>query len=151
MVPLIAFICVLEHVRQRKKIFNRKTSDFSFSSVWFLIFSQKFSSYNSAWILIRIRIRIRTFCSDSDPAKTFGLFRIRIHNTAVRYPYLMAWETSVVDPKQFFSRGAKRSDPVSDLNFHFFRMPSILKVFSWHFKKGIIMYFNVIIIKLIIF
>jgi hypothetical protein len=43
-------------------------------------FSQKFSSYNSVWI--RIRIRIRTFFSDSDPAKTFGLFRIRIHNTA---------------------------------------------------------------------
>jgi hypothetical protein len=83
MLPLIAFICVLKPVRQRKQIFNRKTSDFSLSSVWFLIFHKKFSSYNSVWIRFRVRIRIRTFFSDSDsdPAKTFGLFRIRIHNT----------------------------------------------------------------------
>jgi hypothetical protein len=39
---------------------------------------------NSVWIWIRICIRIQTFFPDSDldPAKNFGFFRIRIHNTA---------------------------------------------------------------------
>jgi hypothetical protein len=59
---------------------------FSFKCLIFE-FSQKFSFYNSVWI--RIRIRIPTIFSDSDPAKTFGLFRIRIHNTAVRYVIML--------------------------------------------------------------
>jgi hypothetical protein len=77
MVSLIACICVLKPVRQRKNIFNRKTRFFSFKCLIFH-FSQKFSSYNSVWIRIRIRIRIQTFfgfgssqniriISDSDP------------------------------------------------------------------------------------
>jgi hypothetical protein len=36
--------------------------------------------FYSAWI--RIRIQIRNIFSASDPAKTYGFFRIRIHNTA---------------------------------------------------------------------
>jgi hypothetical protein len=80
MVTLFAFLCVLKPVRQRKKMFNKKHKIFLFQvlDIWF-DFSQKFSSY---WI----RIRIRTFFSDSDPAKTFGLFRIRIHNTVYKAP-----------------------------------------------------------------
>jgi hypothetical protein len=43
MVPLIAFICDLEPVRQRKKFVIEK-QDFSLSCVWFLIFHKNFHS-----------------------------------------------------------------------------------------------------------
>jgi hypothetical protein len=52
--------------------------DFSFKCL-ICGFSQEFSFYNSVWI--RIRIRIRNLFLDSDPAKTFRFFRIRIHNS----------------------------------------------------------------------
>jgi hypothetical protein len=67
MVPLIAFICVLKPVGQRIKIFNRKTYDFSFSSVWFLIFHKNFHpttvsesesiSVSESELFFRIRIQ----------------------------------------------------------------------------------------------
>jgi hypothetical protein len=59
MVSLIAFICVLEPVRQREKNFQKKNIRFFSFKCLIFDFSQKCSSYNSVWI--RIRIRIRTF------------------------------------------------------------------------------------------
>jgi hypothetical protein len=63
-------ICTTE-----KKVFHLKNLRFSLSSVWYAIFHKKFVFYNSVWI--RIQIEIRTFFSDSDPAKIFEFFRIR--------------------------------------------------------------------------
>jgi hypothetical protein len=96
-------LCSLEPVPvlQRKKFSNRKnhTGTGTFFSFNCLIsdFSQFFIFYNSVWIRIRtffqIRIRPKLTASvgfgscqnlrrlsDSDPAKTYGFFRIRIHN-----------------------------------------------------------------------
>jgi hypothetical protein len=79
MVPLIAFICVLESVRQRKKFSNWKTYVFFFSFKCLICdFAQKFLFYNNAWI----QIRIRTFIGFGYNQNIFGFFRIRIHNTA---------------------------------------------------------------------
>jgi hypothetical protein len=84
LVPLIAFLCVLESVQMRKKFTNGKR--FFLFQVFDLRFFTKFLFYNSVWI--RIRIQIRTFFSDSDPAKIFGLFRIRIHNTGFHHTFI---------------------------------------------------------------
>jgi hypothetical protein len=74
MLPLIAFICVLKPVRQRKQIFNRKTGDFSPSSVLFFIFHKNFhpttvSESDSEFVseselFFQIRIRIQPKQSD---------------------------------------------------------------------------------------
>jgi hypothetical protein len=72
MVPLIAFICVLESVRQRKSFPTEKRPFFLSFKCLICEFSQNFLLYNSVWI----RIQIRTF-TDSDPTKIIGFFRIR--------------------------------------------------------------------------
>jgi hypothetical protein len=55
-----------ELVRQRKKVSNRKRTVFLFPMFHLRFFTHKISFYDSVWI----RIRIRTFFSDSDAAKT---------------------------------------------------------------------------------
>jgi hypothetical protein len=77
--PLIAFICVLESVRQRKKFSNFKTHPVRFFSLsmFDLRFFQK-KNYLQQGLDPNPN---PNFFSDSDPAKTFELFRIRIHNT----------------------------------------------------------------------
>jgi hypothetical protein len=67
MVPLIAFICNLEPVRKRKKIFL-----FQMLDILQQCLNLNPNSYPNP-----------NFFSDSDPAKTFGWFRIRIHNTGL--------------------------------------------------------------------
>jgi hypothetical protein len=65
MLPLIALISVLEPVRQRTKILNRKTYDFSLSSVRFLIFHKNVhpttvsesESVSESELFFRIRIQ----------------------------------------------------------------------------------------------
>jgi hypothetical protein len=83
MAPLIAFICVLESVRQRKKFSNWNTYVLSLSSVWSAIFHTKnFTLQQSLDPNPN-----PNFFSDSDPAKIFGIFRIRIHKTGKRDRY----------------------------------------------------------------
>jgi hypothetical protein len=66
MVPLIAFICVLESVRQRKSFPTEKvTGTFFLSSVWSAIFHKKF-------YFTQCLDPNPNFFSDSDPAKIFG-------------------------------------------------------------------------------
>jgi hypothetical protein len=72
---LIAFICVLEPVRQRKKKFSiEKHNIFLFQ-----VFDLRF--FRQIFILQQCLDPNPNFFSGSDPAKTFGFFRIRIHNT----------------------------------------------------------------------
>jgi hypothetical protein len=65
-VPLIAFICVLELVRQRKKFSIEKYKIFSLSSLFDLRF------LTQIFILQQCLDPNPIFVSDSDPAKTFG-------------------------------------------------------------------------------
>jgi hypothetical protein len=67
MVPRIAFMCS-GTCTSEKKISNIKTYFFFSFKCLICNFSQDFKFYNSVWI----RIHIRTFFSDSDPAKAFG-------------------------------------------------------------------------------
>jgi hypothetical protein len=87
MVPLIAFICVLEPVRRtsEKKIVNRKTKDFSLSSVWSSIFHTNFhsttvsgsESVSESELFFRIRIQIQPKLSDSDLQQCAAVRHIR--------------------------------------------------------------------------
>jgi hypothetical protein len=71
MVPLIAFICVLEPVRQRKIFSIEKHKIFLFQ-VFDFVFSQKFSFYNSVWLRIRTFFRIRIH---NNPGKLWNVYR----------------------------------------------------------------------------
>jgi hypothetical protein len=96
MVPLIAFICVMELVRQRK-VFQLK--NVRFSSCKFLIcdFSQKILFYNSVWI--RIRIQIRTFIWIRIQPKFSDFFGLEFGSTTLQY--IMSPKTWVVDPEPY--------------------------------------------------
>jgi hypothetical protein len=72
----MAFICVLEPASQRKNVFNRtKHKIFLFQVFDLRYFTQIF-------ILQQCLDPNPNFFSDSDPAKTFGFFCIRIQNTS---------------------------------------------------------------------
>jgi hypothetical protein len=80
MVPLDAFICVLELLGQRKKFSIRKTYVFfSFTQIYIL---QQCLDPNP-----HLNPYPNPIFSDSDPAKTYVFFRNRIHNTAFPVPY----------------------------------------------------------------
>jgi hypothetical protein len=78
MVPLIAFICDLESVQQRKSFPTEKL-------FLFQVFEMRiFKIFLNFTQCLDPNLNPNTnFFSDSDPAKIFGFFRIRTHNTGL--------------------------------------------------------------------
>jgi hypothetical protein len=65
-------ICSETCTSEKKKNFNRKTLDFSLSSVWFLIFHKNFHPTTVSESESVSESELFFSDSDSDPAKTFG-------------------------------------------------------------------------------
>jgi hypothetical protein len=87
MLPLIAFICVLNLYVRENKFSIAKHKIFLFQA---FILQQCLNPIPSQYPNFFFGFGFESsqnirIISDSDPAKTFGLFRIRIHNTAENY------------------------------------------------------------------